>query len=49
MKVPIWVNCKECSNENTVWCMNCAVKYETAYYLNYASKRTITTNTSVNK
>lgn len=49
MKAPNWVNCKNCSNEYTIHCMNCVAKYETANYLNYADKRTITTNTSISQ
>ena len=49
MKVPNWVKCEECCRENTVHCMSCIVKYETASYLNYAYKGVITTNTTVDQ
>ena len=47
MGVPKWVDCEKCFNKDTVWCMSCKTKYETALYLNYTDKGVIITDTTI--
>lgn len=44
--IPRYVDCNKCLNKESIFCMSCKVKYQTAPYLNFISIQCYKTNNS---